>query len=194
MTGIWRLRAAVLLLAGTLGVHRGRYLFASADHEHHLSAAHAYLPWLTPLAGVLVFLAAAQLTVGLGRADGERARLPGGRGLWLGSVACLLTVFLAQESLETLFAHGYLPALGELLADGGWTAVPFAAAAGGAVALVLRGAHSVVSWALRRGSRPAARVAALPVPPPPCPVLGAPRCVLARRLAGRAPPRASLST
>jgi hypothetical protein len=31
--GLWRLHASILTLAGVLGVHEGRYLFATPAHE-----------------------------------------------------------------------------------------------------------------------------------------------------------------
>lgn len=178
----------MLILVGGLSVHRGRYAFASPEHEHHLSAAHAYLPWLSAAAAVVLFLAVVHLTTSLGR-GGAPPRLPSGRALWLAASTCLLAVFATQECLETLFAHGHLPGVVELLGGGGWTAVPFAIAAGGVIALLLRGAERVVRWALAfAGSRPLACHAARAVVSPPRTVLAPPSCVLARRLAGRAPP------
>jgi hypothetical protein len=186
MTGVWRLRAAALTLVGALVVHHGRYAFASHEHEHAVAAAHRYLTWLAPVAAVLLLLAVAQLAASLGGRRAERRpALPGVRTLWPAATATLLVVFGAQECLETLLAHGTLPGTG----DGAWTALPFATAAGGAIALLLRGAQEVVRWALgraRRARRPAAAVVAAPR----AAVLAAPRSVLGRRLAGRGPPPA----
>ena len=191
MTGRWQARAAILTLVGVLGVHQARYLFAPVEHEHELAAAHTYLTWLTPLAGVLLFLLVVQFVSRLGRLDGEGApRLPRTRTLWLSATVTLLWVFGAQESLETFFSHGHLPGLAELLGGGGWTVVPFAVIAGGAIALLLRGAATVVSWALARRPRRARRTVAALVAPS-TPVLAPRGSVLARRLAGRGPPALS---
>lgn len=193
MTGIWRLRAAVLTLVGAVVVHHGRYAFVSPEHEHELAAAHTYLTWLAPASAVLLFLAVTQLVAYLGRTgDGAAPRLPRARTLWLAGTATLLAVFGAQESLETLFSHGHLPHVADLLGAGGWTAIPFALAAGGLIALLLRGAATVVRWALGRQRRPV-RQAPLALLAPRSPVLAAPGSVLARRLAGRGPPALSLS-
>ncbi len=188
MTRVWRLRAGVLTLVGALAVHHGRYAFASDEHAHALASAHRYLVWLAPVAAVLLFLAAAQLAASLTRPGaGERAALPGPRTLWAAATATLLVAFAAQESAETLLAHGALPGLG----DGAWTAGPFALVAGGIIALLLRGAQEAVRWAARR-VRPVRAPAGAAAPAAPRPVvLAAPRSVLARRLAGRGPPRAA---
>ena len=111
VNGIWRLRASVLTLAGVLGVHQGRYLFATPSHEHELAGVHGYLPWLMPIVGVLVFLGdrPARRTAGAERAQG-RTELPRrARPLVAASSLCLLHVFALQECVETLLADGRLP-------------------------------------------------------------------------------------
>ncbi len=188
MTWPWRLRAAVLTLVGVLGVHHGRFLFATEEHEHELAGVHVYLTWLAPAAGVLLFLAVTQLAAHLGRLDHRSApRLPRARTLWLWSVVTLLGVFCAQECVETLLAHGHLPEVAELLGGGGWTVLPLSVAAGGAIALLLRAAATVVGWVLGRAAR-RRRSVARPALPPRAPGLAPRASVLARRLAGRAPP------
>lgn len=195
MTGIWRLRAAILILVGALAVHHGRYLFATREHEHELAAAHSYLPWLGCASAMLLFLAVVQLAAYVARAsDVYRPKLPRARTLWLVATGSLLTVFGAQETAEFFFAHGHLPELAELLGAGGWTAVPLAVAAGALIALSLRGAATVLRWALGRRRRPIVRQAPPALLSPQPPVLAAPRSVLARRLAGRGPPAVSLVT
>jgi hypothetical protein len=188
MSALWRLRAAVLILVASLAVHEGRYLFATSDHEHGLAGAHAYLAWLIPAAGALLFLAAAHLAVRLPLSEpGPDPALPRLRTLWLVATAALLHVFALQELLETALSHGHLPGPGDLLGGGGWTAIPFAVAAAAAVALLLRGAAGIVRWALVRAAR-RRRVPACAAHAPATP-LPAPRgSVLARRLAGRGPP------
>lgn len=186
VTAIWRLRAAVLTLMGVLGVHQGRYLFATHEHEHALSHAHAYLTWLGPLAGALLFLAVVQFAANMHAGGDDSAALPRARSLWLAATGTLLVVFGVQESLETYFSHGHLTGLAGLLGAGGWTALPLALLAGGAIALGLRGAASVARWLLRRAERRARPLARTSIP---CiPVLVPRSSVLARRLAGRAPP------
>ena len=190
MTAVWRLRAALLTLVGVLGVHEVRYLFATPRHEHPLAAAHAYLTWLTPLAGVLLFLAIAELAARLARRSEGAARLPRGRTLWLASTVALLSVFGLQESLETLFTHGGLPQQADLVGHGGWTVLPAALAAGAAIALLLRGAARLVRWISSSRRSPASGRAPVAARPRAV-VLAARTSVLARRLAGRAPPALS---
>lgn len=190
MTLPWRLRAAVLTLAGVLGVHQVRFRFAPVEHEHELAAAHVYLPWLTAAAGALLFLAIVQLAVCVHRRAERAPRIPRVPVLWLAATATLLCVFGTQESLETLLSHGHLPALAELLGEGGWTAVPTAVAAGALIALLLRGAAGAVAWVLaRRPHRPRRAAAAVAIPA--APALAPRGSLLARRLAGRAPPAAA---
>jgi hypothetical protein len=195
MTGFWRLRAGVLILVGALAVHHGRYAFATSEHERELAAAHSYLPWLAGAAAVLLFMAVVQLAAYRGRADGcFGPRLPRAPTLWLGATTSLFGVFGAQEGLETLLFRGHLPAPADVLGAGGWTAVPFAVAAGGVIALLLPGAATALRWALGRRGRPVMRqVPRAPMPLRP-PLLAAARSVLARRVAGRGPPALSLST
>jgi hypothetical protein len=187
MTGIWRLRAAVLTLVGVLAVHDGRYLFAN---EHELATVHTYFAWLAPAAGALLFLAVAQLAANLSRPEATAPELPRARALWLAATASLLCVYGAQESLEIVFSYGRVPELADLLGSGGWAAIPLAVAAGGVIAALLRGAATVVRWALTRARHPVGRTpVALDVP---CTPALTPRgSVLARRLAGRAPPAVS---
>ena len=68
MTGIWRLRAAILILVGALALHHGRYAFATPEHEHEVVAAHAYLPWLAGASAMSLFSAVVQLAAHFGRA------------------------------------------------------------------------------------------------------------------------------
>lgn len=187
MSSIWRVRAAVLTLVGELAVHHGRYLFATSEHEHELASAHRYFTWLVPVVGVLLFVGIVHFLAHLEReSEVARCRVPRVRALWLVNSVVLLSVFVTQESAETFFAHGYLPELGDLLGAGGWTAILFAFAVGALVALLLRGAVAVVAWARRSLRSRARRVASQPVPRPVR--LVARESVLARRLAGRAPP------
>jgi hypothetical protein len=190
MTGIWRVRAAVLTLVGVLAVHDGRYLFATHEHEHELAPVHMYLTWLVPAAGALLFLAVAQLAANLSRPQATAPQLPRARALWLAATTTLLCVYGAQESLETVFSYGRVPELADVVGSGGWAAIPLAGAAGGVIAALLRGAATVVRWALTRARRPAGRTP-VAVDRPRTPALTPRGSVLARRLAGRAPPALS---
>jgi prepilin signal peptidase PulO-like enzyme (type II secretory pathway) len=151
-------------------------------------SAHGYLTWLMPLAAALLFLTLAQFAAWMRRAEGGDAdELPSVRGLWVGASVSLLTVFGVQETLEVTAAHGQFPTLTELGAALGWQVLPLVVAVGGVLALLLRGAAHVAAWAVRRHrhrARPLAQLVLVPRPP----VVVSPACVLARFLAGRAPP------
>jgi len=188
VSAVWRLRAAVLVLAGVLVVHHGRYALAPREHSHALAAVHAYLAWLVPITGALVFVAVMHFAArACGPKAGTAPRLPRTRTLWVSATACLLSVYGVQEAVEGLFAHGELPGLGALLGNGGFVAIPLAVGVGGILSLLLSGAATVVRWALaRRRPRVRRRVvaASLPSSTPQRPRAS----VLARRLAGRGPP------
>jgi hypothetical protein len=172
-----------------LGVHRGRWLLATPEHEHALSAVHGYLAWATPLVTVLAFLVAAQLAALVARGPGRAApgRLPSRGLLWFAATASLLGTYAAQETIELAAVHGHLPVLADLVAEGGWVAIPLALLAGGAISLLLRGAERLVRWAAGRSARHG-RVARLRPLHPRVADRVAPASLLARRLAGRAPP------
>jgi hypothetical protein len=188
MSSVWCVRAAVLTLVGELAVHHGRFLFATSEHEHELASAHRYFTGLVPVVGVLLFMGVVHFLVRLGReSEVARSGMPRVRALWLANSLVLLGVFVTQESAETFFTHGHLPELGELFGAGGWTAILFAFVVGAVVALLLRGAVAVVAWA-RRSSRRRVRRGASSLPVPRPVRLVARESVLARRLAGRAPP------
>lgn len=188
MSGAWRLRAGALTLVGSLAVHQGRYL-AFPRHDDHHAEAHAYFEWLVPALAALAFAVLAELGVRLARARrGKAPALPSAGRLWAASSLALIAIFGAQEAVEGFVTHGAWPAPTELLAAGGWSALPLAAAIGGAVALLLRGAAEAVEWARRRLPAPAPRAPQLRLPPL---TTVSPRgSVLARRMAGRAPPLA----
>ena len=191
MTGIWHLRAALLTVFGTLLVHEGRFMVADSGHGHARESVHGYLAWLTPVVAVLLFLAAVQLLAHLRRSQGDGApRLPRVRTLWIVGTVALLGAFTAQEFVEAFLSSGHPPHVADVLGPDGWVVLPLAAAAAGGIALLLQGAATVVAWALARSRprrrpvfvRPAARPEAVLVPR---------ASVLARRLAGRAPPALS---
>jgi hypothetical protein len=187
VTGIWRLRAAVLSLLGVVVVHHGRYLLAPREHDHELAEVHGYLTWLMPAAGALLFLAVVQLVVSMRRSsDGAAPDLPPGRVLWAAGTATLLCLLAVQESAEWVLVHGSLPTPAKLVEHGGWAVLVLTVVVGGLLALLLKGAAGVVRWALRRR----ARRRHTPIAPaaPKAPRLAAPASVLARFLAGRAPP------
>jgi len=147
------------------------------------------MPWLVPVACALLGLAlaefAARLAVRIRKSD-RPVYMPAGVR-WLTASSLLTGIFVLQEVTERVIAHGYFDVAEAVVVHGGWVALPLCFVVGAVIALLLRGARALLtrSWA---SARPApARIAEpsyrLPRPRSP----RAP--VIARNLAGRAPPR-----
>lgn len=187
------LRVAALLAVAALVLHELRYLAGYGGHADAALAGqgHAYLALLSPAAAVLLALAAAQLLRALrraGRAGTACEAAPGFLATWAGASAGLLCVHAGQELAEGWLAAGHPAGLAALTAHGGAVAVPLALALGALVALGVRGAAVAVELAARRSLRRSpVRAPAGPGTPSASPELPAP-AVLARNLAGRAPP------
>ncbi|HEX8855532.1 MAG TPA: hypothetical protein VF752_08010 [Thermoleophilaceae bacterium] len=188
----WRLRAAALVLAGALAVHELRYLVAyQGDSGRALSLqGHAYLSLVTPLVCALIAVAAAHFVGRLARGGSDEAT-PGFAATWLWASLSLVAIFVVQESVEGLVASGHPGGLAAVVGHGGWLAAPIAFAVGGVIALLLRGASVALAAAARRARPPVSRVTPL-VRRPPLGVTRPRQHPLALKLAGRAPPRASV--
>ena len=183
-----------MVAAGSLAVHEARYAVSYGDGAGGVLAAqgHGYLTWIAPLVAILVAVASGGFVATLAAPCREVSnRVRTGR-VWIAASGALTAIYLLQETLEGMLAGGHPAGVAGVLADGGWTAVLFALAIGALIALTLRGAR-VVREAAARWLRPAAWVSApatntflRPIVP------GVPRrAVLARHLAGRAPPAVS---
>ena len=189
-------RLAAVIAAAALVLHELRYLIGFGDHAGEALAAsgHAYLPFAGGVAGLLIALASAQLLTALDRARrtarGERA--PSFTRLWLAIAAALLVVYSGQELLEAALSPGRQLGPAVPFAEGGWSAFPLALALGAGAALALRGASRAVSLVAARATRarPREHMSLTRRRLPPLPVRAP---VLARHLAGRAPPVLLLS-
>ena len=173
------LRAAALLALAGFGVHQARYALVP---DAHGEGGHAYLHAIAPVAlAALVALALGRSLAALGarRQAGSRAAAsPLAR--WLAASAALLVLHVGQEGAERLLAGAGPLDAGALLV------VPLCLIAGAAVALALRGAeHLIVTAPGSLAIRPRLAPASLPAPAGPAPPL---LRILARHLAGRAPP------
>jgi hypothetical protein len=189
------LRAAALLAGAALALHELRYLVAGGGGpEAELAAqGHAYLPLATTFVLVVLPVAAVQLIGAIARAfrtgDGE-PQPPDLFLLWLLSSSALLGVHVAQEAAESLLTAGRPDVVAALAGPGGPVTMLLACGFGLLVALALRGAGAAVAAAVRRFARrrPAP---ALPPARPYSAETAARAGVLARHLAGRAPPLAA---
>ena len=186
------LRWLALLSAGAFGVHQLRYLAGDPSHGHGAitAHAHAYLPLAAALVLLLFVASLAHFASALMLARGGELRPPRplrfGRA-WCGTTFTLLAVFVTQESLEGARLAGHSSGLHALFGHAGWTVLVFAPVIGALIALVMRGASSVLLAAVRRVRRARPRPSRgrwrlLPDSVAP------PLDVLACPLAGRAPP------
>jgi hypothetical protein len=190
------LRAAALIGAAALVLHQLRFLVGYGGHaDDALSQqGHAYLPLAGVLVVALLALAAGRLARSWRRArrtgaeEGEPPSLPSS---CLASSATLLAIYVAQELLEGALSTGHPEGLAGVLGHGGWIAAPLAFGLGVLVALLLRGAGVVVAAAARRRAPARLSRATMQVPRPRARAFAPAGSVLARNLAGRAPPLAS---
>jgi hypothetical protein len=184
-SGVWRIRAGVLVLGGALAVHQLRYVLAGRHADEH---AHAYMPWLIPVACALLGLALAEFAGRLAirvRKGGGPADVPAGVR-WLSASTLLTAIFALQEVTERLIAHGHVDVADSIVVHGGWIALPLCFVVGAIIAVLLRGARALLTrgWgriATRRRAAPAVRKRLARANRPIVPVI-------ARNLAGRAPP------
>lgn len=192
------LRATALVAACAFSLHQLRYLIAPVDPTGHegAAAAHGYLTFALPLLALLAAAAGGQLLAGLARAQrtGRTPRPARSRfaRLWLAAAAILLATYVGQELLEAVLAGGH-PGLVEVLTGaGGWSVLPLALAGGLLVALGLRGAEAALAAAAGARRRPPL-AGATDLPSVLVSALLPPAGgVLARSLAGRSPPPASV--
>jgi hypothetical protein len=188
------LTTAALLLAGALAVHELRYVVAFGGHADAALArhGHGYLVLLTP---VLAALTALALGAGLVRAAARptprsQART---RRLWPAASAALLGIYVSQELLEGMLVTGHPAGWTGVLGDGGWAAIPLAAAFGLVVALAVRAVRAVSSaLSLRFVSERLLTAPELVQAAAPPLVARHPGPLLAEHLAGRAPPLRSV--
>lgn len=186
------LTAAALLPPAALAVHELRYRleFGSDTGAVLAEQGHSYLGALSPLLAFVFAIACARLLLAVARGRPEVTGRAGLVRMWLACSAALFAVYAGQELLEGALSTGHPGGIDALFAAGGWTSAPLCLLIGLGLAGVLRLARAVArrrATAARRIPRRhapvGARIAAASV------VLSPGACLLARLLAGRAPPR-----
>lgn len=185
------LRSTALVAAGAFALHELRYLVGyPVSSEQTLAAqGHGYLSILGPLVVLIVGLAAGQLVASVARGSGRRARGTGFARIWLRATAALLSIYVVQEWLEGSLTAGHPDGLAGVFGAGGWSAFVLAVAIGAVIALALREVDGAIVLPSRR-ALPAGRARLQPHHRPAradLPSAG----ILARNLAGRAPPLSS---
>jgi hypothetical protein len=179
------LRAGAMLAAGSLAVHELRFVagYGSADAVD----GHGYLAVVAPVVALALAAACGAWLARLGRSTSPACPAL----TWLGASTALAGTYVVQETIESLTSPGHPGPF----AHGGWIALPVSLVVGALVALMLRGARAaddVVAvaaqpWSPLTAIHTAPAAIALPAVASAAPR----RSVLARRLAGRAPPLAS---
>jgi hypothetical protein len=178
-----------LLAVGSIALHELRYVAPGAHaHEAAVLAAHTYLPLAVALAG-LVFVASlvnfAAALRSAGRPERESVRFS---FAWIVSALALVLVFVVQESLEGALLGGHTAGLHGLFGHGGWTVTLLAPLLGAVIAFLVKGSERVIELVARKRAKSLRRKPARSQAMRP-PLVAAPRVsLLARHLAGRAPP------
>ncbi len=182
-----------LIALAVLVLHELRYLIGYGGEAGQALAdqGHGYLPIASGAVLLLLALGVGQLLLAFRRAlrSATASPAPPFGLLWLAAISALLAIYCSQELLEGLPAGGHPAGFGALAANHGWSALPLAIGLGALVALALRGAVAAER-------RVAARARAARPWPARAPRVRRPRLdpvapaapVLARKLAGRAPP------
>jgi hypothetical protein len=186
------LRRAALLVSGAFAVHQLRFVLGFGDGAGKVlsEAGHEYLPFAGAAAAVLVLLATSEFCRSLACAAAPEPRSARLRRLWIENAVALMAIYVAQEGLEGAFTPGH-----PIWAHGGWTVVPLAIAAGGLAALLLVGADRALAAVAGRAARGAPEDWA--TGSAPWRVVSAvlvPIDVVARHLAGRAPPPVGIAS
>jgi len=171
------------VLLGAIVVHELRYVLAGQHPDAH---AHAYMGRLVPFVCALLLLTALEFLARLTRRKRVGAdALAAGGVRWLALGTILLAIFSAQETAEVLFEHGRLDIADSLIVHGGWLGAPLSFAVAAVIALLLRGAGALLARKVRVHlvrARAPQRYRLLPRQH------GGSVPVIARNLAGRAPP------
>jgi hypothetical protein len=187
----WRAKAAALIATGGLAVHELRYGlgYGPGAHQAEAEQGHGYLVFVVPLVAAGAFLALVTLLARIGRAGGapHDVAMPRLRSLWVASSACLIALYMIQESTEGALAPGHPGGLVAFIGHGGWTAFPLAVVIGAAIAVALRGAHGG-GCALPADPRTVSVTVPGIIRVAPSAPMATRRDELARHLAGRGPP------
>lgn len=189
------LRATAALAVGAFALHQLRYVlgFGDAASQALATHGHGYLALVMPLIALAVAIAAGQFLAQLAQArtSGEAGGRAGRFGrVWVAATVVLFATYAGQELLEGAVSAGHPGGIEAVLAGGGWWAFPLAAVIGLLVALVMRGADACLASAARRYHAPARRT---PARPPLLAAVDLPVArPIARNLAGRGPPAASV--
>lgn len=142
--------------AAALIVHQLRYMLAFGGNAGLELArqGHSYLHSVVPWIVLSIGLAAGGFLWALGSALRGQRSLPrytlSLAGLWVVCSACLVGIYVAQESLEGLFATGHPGGVVGIFGYGGWWAIPVSACVGLVLAALFHGARWVLDEIAQR--------------------------------------------
>jgi hypothetical protein len=179
-----------LLAVGAVALHELRYVVGPGAHAHDgVSHVHSHLPLLIALAGMVFLAALLDFIAALLSAERERVAAPSRLSrAWPAATFALAGIFAVQESIEGALFGGHSAGLHGLFGHGGWSVALFAPLLGAVIAFLLRGSEKAIELVARKRAQQHRRKPARAVPMRP-PLVAAPRAsLLARHLAGRAPP------
>lgn len=166
----WLIRSlmrAALVPAAALLVHQLRFVlaFGSGAGAELARQGHSYLHSLVPWIVLLIGVAIGGFLWALGRALQGQRSVPrytfSLAALWLVCSVSLVSIYVAQEFLEGLFATGHPAGLAGIFGYGGWWSIPAAVCIGLVLAAILHGARWVLDEAARHS-----RVALASMPRP----------------------------
>jgi hypothetical protein len=176
---------------GAFAVHQLRYWLAYGPRANAELAAqgHSYLsslvPWTILALGIGSTLFVRRLAAALRTGETGRLTRLSAVGLWALTATGLLLIYATQEMLEGAFAASHPAGMAGVLGNGGWWAIPAAAAVAAAIVGVLRVARAALRAAARITRPRLLPLRSLPVPAEAALAVVRP---LARAAAGRAPP------
>jgi hypothetical protein len=163
-TAIRFLGRAAVVPAAALLVHQFRYMLAfGSDAGVELARqGHSYLHSVVPWIVLLIGLAMGGFLWALGSALRGQRSVPrytlSLAALWVLCSACLIGIYVTQESLEGLFATGHPGGVAGIFGYGGWWAVPVSMCVGLVLATIFHGARWVLDEiGLRTIGAPVAR-------------------------------------
>jgi hypothetical protein len=151
---------------------------------------HHYVPLAIVVVGILFVAALVDFAGTLSAASSGRIQLrPPSRfsRAWPAATGVLIATFVLQESLEGALFGGHASGFHGLFGHGGWSVAILAPLLGALIAFLVRSSEKAIER-IMRNALPARPKAVRNVPMRP-PLTAAPRLrLLARNLAGRAPP------
>lgn len=185
-----------LLAVGAVALHELRYVAAPGAHIHDASVSHmhSHLPLAIAIACMVFVAAVVDFVAALLAANGDRTSVAAPVRLsraWPAATFALLAVFVVQESLEGALFGGHMAGMHGLFGHGGWSVAIFAPLLGAVIAFLVRGSQKAIELVARKRATRPRRKPARTLPMRPL-LIAAPRLsLLARNLAGRAPPPVS---